>query len=92
LILIPIVSINKGYIERSRSFVIELHTPISLGTNYSFLSGHSILITADSTSTVVLFKGNTYTRDLPLLLVLILAQYAFQEFILEFIIFFHYGN
>jgi hypothetical protein len=58
LILIPIVSINKGYIERSRSFVIELHTLISLGTNYSFLSGHSILITADSTSTVVLFKGN----------------------------------
>ncbi|MDW0149324.1 MAG: phosphatase PAP2 family protein, partial [Nitrososphaeraceae archaeon] len=46
LILIPIVSITKDYIERLRPFVPGLDTLMSVDTNYSFPSGHSTLIVA----------------------------------------------
>ncbi|HEY8522697.1 MAG TPA: hypothetical protein VIL14_02960, partial [Nitrososphaeraceae archaeon] len=41
LILIPIVSITKDYIERLRPFVPGLDTLMSVDTSYSFPSGHS---------------------------------------------------
>ena len=68
LILIPIVSITKDYIERPRPFVPGLDTLMSVDTNYSFPSGHSTLIVAGFVTTWVLFKGTKYTKILPLLL------------------------
>lgn len=68
LILIPIVSITKDYIERPRPFVPDLDTLMSVDTNYSFPSGHSTLIVAGFVTTLVLFKGTKYTKILPLLL------------------------
>ena len=68
LILIPIVSITKDYIERPRPFVPGLDTLMSVDTNYSFPSGHSTLIVAGFVTTLVLFKGTKYTKILPLLL------------------------
>ena len=68
LILIPIVSITKDYIERLRPFVPGLDTLMSVDTNYSFPSGHSTLIVAGFVTTLVLFKGTKYTKILPILL------------------------
>jgi undecaprenyl-diphosphatase len=68
LILIPIVSITKDYIERPRPFVPSLDTLMSVDTNYSFPSGHSTLIVAGFVTTFVLFKGTKYTKILLLLL------------------------
>src|SRR5688500_2288430 len=68
LILIPIVSIIKDYIERPRPFVPGLDTLMSVDTNYSFPSVHSTLIVAGFVTTLVLFKGTKYTKILPLLL------------------------
>jgi len=68
LILIPIVSITKDYIERPRPFVPGLDTLLSVDTNYSFPSGHSTLIVAGFVTTLVLFKGTKYTKILLLLL------------------------
>ena len=68
LILIPIVSITKDYIERPRPFVPGLDTLMSVDTNYSFPSGHSTLIVAGFVTTLVLFKGTKYTKILLLLL------------------------
>jgi undecaprenyl-diphosphatase len=70
LMLIPIVSITKDYIERSRPFVPDLDTLMSVDTNYSFPSGHSTLIVAGSVTTLILFKGNKYTKILPIVLVI----------------------
>lgn len=71
LILIPIVSITKDYIERPRPFVPNLETLVSVDTtNYSFPSGHSTLIVAGCVTILVLFKGNKYTKILPILLVI----------------------
>ncbi|HEX6672547.1 MAG TPA: phosphatase PAP2 family protein [Nitrososphaeraceae archaeon] len=70
LILIPIVSITKDYIERSRPFVPGLDTLISVDNSYSFPSGHSTLIVAGLVTIMVLFKGNKYTKILPVLLVI----------------------
>jgi membrane-associated phospholipid phosphatase len=70
LMLIPIVSITKDYIERPRPFVPDLDTLISVDTNYSFPSGHSTLIVAGSVTTLILFKGNKYTKILPIVLVI----------------------
>lgn len=68
LILIPIVSITKDYIERPRPIVPGLDTLTSVDTNYSFPSGHSTLIVAGFVTTLVLFKGTKYTKILPILL------------------------
>jgi membrane-associated phospholipid phosphatase len=68
LILIPIVSITKDYIERPRPIVPGLDTLMSVDTNYSFPSGHSTLIVAGFVTTLVLFKGTKYTKILPILL------------------------
>jgi len=68
LILIPIVSITKDYIEKPRPFVPGLDTLLSVDTNYSFPSGHSTLIVAGFVTTLVLFKGTKYTKILLLLL------------------------
>jgi undecaprenyl-diphosphatase len=68
LILIPIVSITKDYIERLRPFVPGLDTLMSVDTNYSFPSGHSTLIVAGFVTTLVLYKGTKYTKILLLLL------------------------
>ena len=70
LMLIPIVSITKDYIERPRPFVPDLDTLMSVDTNYSFPSGHSTLIVAGSVTTLILFKGNKYTKILPIVLVI----------------------
>lgn len=70
LMLIPIVSITKDYIERPRPFVPDLDTLMSADTNYSFPSGHSTLIVAGSVTTLILFKGNKYTKILPIVLVI----------------------
>lgn len=70
LMLIPIVSITKDYIERPRPFVPYLDTLMSVDTNYSFPSGHSTLIVAGSVTTLILFKGNKYTKILPIVLVI----------------------
>jgi undecaprenyl-diphosphatase len=71
LILIPIVSITKDYIERSRPFVPGLDTLISIdSSSYSFPSGHSTIIVAGFVTIMVLFKGNKYTKILPVLLVI----------------------
>lgn len=71
LILIPIVSITKDYIERPRPFVPNLETLMSVDTtNYSFPSGHSTVIVAGCVTILVLFKGNKYTKILPILLVI----------------------
>lgn len=71
LILIPIVSITKDYIERPRPFVPNLETLVSVDTtNYSFPSGHSTVIVAGCVTILVLFKGNKYTKILPILLVI----------------------
>ena len=69
-ILIPIVSIIKDYIERPRPFVPDLDTLMSADTNYSFPSGHSTLIVAGSITPLILFKGNKYTKILPIVLVI----------------------
>jgi membrane-associated phospholipid phosphatase len=58
LILIPIVSITKDYIERPRPFVPGFDPLMSADTNYSFPSGHSTLIIAGSITPLILFKGN----------------------------------
>ena len=70
LILIPLVSIIKDYIERPRPFVPDLDTLMSADTNYSFPSGHSTLIVAGSVTILILFKGNKYTKILPIVLVI----------------------
>lgn len=70
LILIPLVSIIKDYIERPRPFVPDLDTLMSADTNYSFPSGHSTLIVAGAVTTLILFKGNKYTKILPIVLVI----------------------
>ena len=70
LILIPLVSIIKDYIERPRPFVPDLDTLMSADTNYSFPSGHSTLIVAGAVTTLILFKGNKYTKILPIALVI----------------------
>lgn len=70
LMLIPIVSITKDYIERPRPFVPDLDILMSVDTNYSFPSGHSTLIVAGSVTTLILFKGNKYTKILPIVLVI----------------------
>ncbi|HEX6646790.1 MAG TPA: phosphatase PAP2 family protein [Nitrososphaeraceae archaeon] len=70
LMLIPIVSITKDYIERPRPFVPDLDTLMSVDTNYSFPSGHSTLIVAGSVTTLILFKGNKYTKILPIVLLI----------------------
>lgn len=70
LMLIPIVSITKDYIERPRPFVPDLDPLMSADTNYSFPSGHSTLIVAGSITTLILFKGNKYTKILPIVLVI----------------------
>jgi membrane-associated phospholipid phosphatase len=71
LILIPIVSITKDYIERPRPFVPNLETLMSVDTtNYSFPSGHSTVIVAGCVTILVLFKGNKHTKILPILLVI----------------------
>jgi undecaprenyl-diphosphatase len=70
LILIPLVSIIKDYIERPRPFVPDLDTLMSADKNYSFPSGHSTLIVAGAVTTLILFKGNKYTKILPIVLVI----------------------
>jgi membrane-associated phospholipid phosphatase len=70
LILIPLVSIIKDYIERPRPFVPDLDTLMSADTNYSFPSGHSTLIVAGAVTILILFKGNKYTKILPIALVI----------------------
>lgn len=70
LMLIPIVSITKDYIERPRPFVPDLDPLMSTDTNYSFPSGHSTLIVAGSITPLILFKGNKYTKILPIVLVI----------------------
>jgi membrane-associated phospholipid phosphatase len=70
LMLIPIVSITKDYIDRPRPFVPDLDPLMSADTNYSFPSGHSTLIVAGSITTLILFKGNKYTKILPIVLVI----------------------
>lgn len=70
LMLIPIVSITKDYIERPRPFVPDLDPLMSTDTNYSFPSGHSTLIVAGSITPLILFKGNKYTKILPIVLLI----------------------
>jgi undecaprenyl-diphosphatase len=70
LILIPLVSIIKDYIERPRPFVPNLDTLMSADTNYSFPSGHSTLIVAGAVTILILFKENKYTKILPIALVI----------------------
>lgn len=70
LMLIPIVSITKDYIERPRPFVPDLDPLMSADTNYSFPSGHSTLIVAGSITPLILFKGNKYTKILPIVLLI----------------------
>lgn len=70
LILIPGVSLTKDYIERPRPFVPSFDTLMSADTNYSFPSGHSTLIIAGSVTPLILFKGNKYTKILPIVLVI----------------------
>lgn len=70
LMLIPIVSITKDYIDRPRPFVPDLDPLMSADTNYSFPSGHSTLIVAGSITTLILFKGNKYTKILPIVLLI----------------------
>lgn len=70
LMLIPIVSITKDYIDRPRPFVPDLDPLMSADTNYSFPSGHSTLIVAGSITPLILFKGNKYTKILPIVLVI----------------------
>src|SRR5688500_4629640 len=70
LILIPLISIIKDYIERPRPFVPDLDTLMSADTNYSFPSGHSTLIVAGAVTILILFKGNKYTKILPIALVI----------------------
>ena len=78
LILIPIVSITKDYIERSRPFIPGLDTLISIDSKDSFPSGHSTIIAAGFV-TMVLFKGNKYTKILPVLLVIDGALVCFSR-------------
>jgi membrane-associated phospholipid phosphatase len=56
LILIPIVSITKDYIERPRPFVPGFDPLMSADTNYSFPSGHSTLIIAGSITPLIFLK------------------------------------
>ena len=86
LILIPIVSITKDYIERPRPFIPGFDPLMSADTNYSFPSGHSTLIVAGSITPLILFKGNKYTKILLIVLLIDAGLVAFQEFMLEFII------
>lgn len=79
LILIPIVSITKDYIERSRPFIPGLDTLISIDSSDSFPSGHSTIIAAGFVTIMVLFKGNKYTKILPVLLVIDGALVCFSR-------------
>lgn len=79
LILIPIVSITKDYIERSRPFIPGLDTLISIDSSYSFPSGHSTIIAVGFVTIMVLFKGNKYTKILPVLLVIDGALVCFSR-------------
>jgi undecaprenyl-diphosphatase len=79
LILIPIVSITKDYIERPRPFVPGFDPLMSADTNYSFPSGHSTLIIAGSITPLILFKGNKYTKILLIVLVIDAGLVSFSR-------------
>jgi membrane-associated phospholipid phosphatase len=80
LILIPIVSITKDYIERSRPFVPGFDPLMSADTNYSFPSGHSTLIIAGSITPLILFKGNKkYIKILLIVLVIDAGLVSFSR-------------
>lgn len=79
LILIPGVSLTKDYIERPRPFVPSFDTLMSADTNYSFPSGHSTLIIAGSVTPLILFKGNKYTKILPIVLVIDAVLVSFSR-------------
>ena len=79
LILIPGVSLTKDYIERPRPFVPSVDTLMSADTNYSFPSGHSTLIIAGSVTPLILFKGNKYTKILPIVLVIDAVLVSFSR-------------
>jgi membrane-associated phospholipid phosphatase len=80
LILIPIVSITKDYIERPRPFVPGFDPLMSADTNYSFPSGHSTLIIAGSITPLILFKGNKkYIKILLIVLVIDAGLVSFSR-------------
>jgi membrane-associated phospholipid phosphatase len=80
LILIPIVSITKDYIERPRPFVPGFDPLMSADTNYSFPSGHSTLIIAGSITPLILFKGNKkYIKILLIVLVIDVGLVSFSR-------------
>jgi len=79
LILIPLVSITKDYIERPRPLVPGIGTLMSADTNYSFPSGHSTLIVAGSITPLILYKGNKYTKILPIVLVIDAGLVSFSR-------------
>jgi len=79
LILIPLVSITKDYIERPRPLVPDFGTLMSADTNYSFPSGHSTLIVAGSITPLILYKGNKYTKILPIVLVIDAGLVSFSR-------------
>lgn len=79
LILIPLVSITKDYIERPRPLVPGIGTLMSADTNYSFPSGHSTLIVAGSITPLILYKGNKYTKILPIVLIIDAGLVSFSR-------------
>ncbi len=79
LILIPLVSITKDYIERPRPLVPGTSTLMSADTNYSFPSGHSTLIVAGSITPLILYKGNKYTKILPIVLIIDAGLVSFSR-------------
>lgn len=79
LILIPLVSITKDYIERPRPLVPGISTLMSADTNYSFPSGHSTLIVAGSITPLILYKGNKYTKILPIVLIIDAGLVSFSR-------------
>ena len=56
-----------------------MDTLISVDNSYSFPSGHSTLIVAGLVTIMVLFKGNKYTKILPVLLVIDGALVCFSR-------------
>ena len=52
---------------------------MSADTNYSFPSGHSTLIIAGSVTPLILFKGNKYTKILPIVLVIDAVLVSFSR-------------
>jgi len=79
IVLIPIGIITKEIIERPRPVIPESDFLITAGSEYSYPSGHALIVSAGATVALVLMRGSSIQFLVALLLTTEAASVCFSR-------------